>query len=321
MPPRYAYWTILVDDQATAFRAGSQEDLMPTFKRLKEKHPSATMMWFQNGKLWPSRIDAQEAMRARGEMGRRGDERQVGFRSRDREFKQDRPAWKPKGFDAEGGESRRGSRPAREGGPQARKPSASQKLDWKPKGEFTPAPKRAERPDWKPKSASPQDRKPARPYDREKPDWKPKGSFDRDTRPAWKPKGSFTRDRSPDWKPKASYGSTPAGRREWTPRDDKPRSKNVTEKLEWKPKSRSAGPASEDGPHARKPASAPEKRKWVPKEEYKKSLGIEAKRDGKWRPGGEHRDPRQKYKDAKKAKWTKFKKTIRSKWETKKKKG
>ena len=73
MPPRYAYWTILVDDQPTAFRAGAKEDLLPTFNRLKEKHASATMMWFQNGKLWPSRLDAQEAMRARGEMGRRGD--------------------------------------------------------------------------------------------------------------------------------------------------------------------------------------------------------------------------------------------------------
>src|SRR6478609_8662087 len=58
MPPRYAYWTILVDDQPTAFRAGSQEDLMPTFKRLKDKQPTAKMMWFQNGKLWPSRSDA-----------------------------------------------------------------------------------------------------------------------------------------------------------------------------------------------------------------------------------------------------------------------
>ncbi|MEO7157605.1 MAG: hypothetical protein ABI039_08595, partial [Vicinamibacterales bacterium] len=76
MPPRYAYWTILVDDQPTAFRAGSQEDLMPTFKRLKDKQPTAKMMWFQNGKLWDSRIDAQEAMRARGELGRRGDSRQ-----------------------------------------------------------------------------------------------------------------------------------------------------------------------------------------------------------------------------------------------------
>jgi hypothetical protein len=58
----------------------------------------------------------------------------------------------------------------------------------------------------------------------------------------------------------------------------------------------------------------------VPKAEYKKSLGIEAKRDDKWRPGGEHRDPKQKYKDAKKAKWTKFKKTIRTRWESKTKK-
>src|SRR5215212_8359237 len=76
MPPRYAYWTILVDDQPTAFRSGAKEDLLPTFNRLKEKHASAVMMWFQNGKLWNSRLDAQEMMRARGEMGRRGDARQ-----------------------------------------------------------------------------------------------------------------------------------------------------------------------------------------------------------------------------------------------------
>ncbi|MEY4095968.1 MAG: hypothetical protein RLZZ53_3167, partial [Acidobacteriota bacterium] len=35
MPPRYAYWTIIVDDQPTAFRASAQEDLMPTLKRLQ----------------------------------------------------------------------------------------------------------------------------------------------------------------------------------------------------------------------------------------------------------------------------------------------
>ena len=38
MPPRYAYWTILVDEQPTAFRAGDREDLQPTFKRLQAKH-------------------------------------------------------------------------------------------------------------------------------------------------------------------------------------------------------------------------------------------------------------------------------------------
>ena len=342
MPPRYAYWTILVDDQATAFRSGSQEDLMPTFKRLKEKHPSATMMWFQNGKLWPSRIDAQEAMRARGEMGRRGDERQGGFRSRNSEVKTDRPAWKPKGdrnaganFSSPAGG--RSEKPEWRPKSQAPSPKSAEKLDWKPKGEFTPAPKRSERPDWKPKTSFDRERKPEwspkpaspqarRPSRSEKPDWKPKGSFDRDHKPAWKPKGSFDRDRKPDWKPKGSYGSKPAGRREWTPRDEKPRSRSVGanfsspgserkprgEKLDWKPRTESG---------TRNPApETPAKRKWVPKEEYKKSMGIEAKRDGKWRPGGEHRDPRQKYKDAKKAKWTKFKKTIKTKWESKKKK-
>ena len=156
MPPRYAYWTILVDDQPTAFRAGAREDLLPTFNRLKEKHASATMMWFQNGKLWPSRLDAQEAMRARGEMGRRGDAQQGG-RFRDRSSSpqarkpasprsSERPEWSPKPSSPQYRKS---------ASPQARKPSDSDKLEWKPKGTFTPAPKRAEqsdRPERKPKS-------------------------------------------------------------------------------------------------------------------------------------------------------------------------
>src|SRR5688572_24203071 len=159
MPPRYAYWTIIVDDQPTAFRAGAQEELMPTFKRLKEKHPSATMMWFQNGKLWPSRIDAQEAMHARGEMGRRGDSRQAGgFRDRKRNAgasfgspnrgdRKDAPAWKPKGsFDRERKPEWRPApqKPDAEGGAPRRSTKREGALDWKPKGEFTPAPKRAE---------------------------------------------------------------------------------------------------------------------------------------------------------------------------------
>jgi hypothetical protein len=200
MPPRYAYWTILVDDQPTAFRAGSMEDLMPTFKRLKEKHPSAKMMWFQNAKLWNSRIDAQEAMRARGEMGRRSDFRQGGG-SRDR--------------------NTFGSRPPRTDA-------------------FKPSKPGTERPVWTPKQT-----------DAPKLEWQPK-----------------------------------------PPSSDEPR----PEKLDWKPRSenKEAEPPSERRP-ARKPQA----------------------RDKNWRPGGEHRDPRQKYKDAKKAKWQRFKKQVRSRWETK----
>jgi len=316
MPPRYAYWTILVDDQPTAFRAGAKEDLLPTFNRLKEKHASATMMWFQNGKLWPSRLDAQEAMRTRGEMGRRGDERQAGrggFRKThnpgarfsappgERKDRSERPDWTPK--------------PA---SPEARKPSGSDKLDWKPKGAFTPAPKRSERPErseWKPKSSFDHDRKPEwKPkgaFDRDrKTEWKPKGSFDRGPKTEWKPKGSFDRDRKPDWKPKGSFDRD--RKSEWKPKTSRPQAPGTSsrapsgERLEWKPKGEGAARSASAEPQ-------PAKRKWIPKEEYKKSKGIETPRDSKWRPGGAHRDPRQKYKDAKKAKWSRFKQNIRQK--------
>jgi hypothetical protein len=44
----------------------------------------------------------------------------------------------------------------------------------------------------------------------------------------------------------------------------------------------------------------------------------EGPRPGKdWRPGGEHRDPRQKFKDAKKAKWDRYKQNLRSRWDEK----
>ena len=308
MPPRYAYWTIIVDNQPTAFRSGSQEELLPTFRRLKAKNDTAVMLWFQNGKLWPSRIDAQEAMRARGEMGRRGDERQAGFRDRER-----RPP-RPRGDRDDG--------PA----PAPRSRSAGEKLDWKPKGEFVPAPKRSERPDWKPTT---DDRSP-RTSRFEKPEWKPKGSFDRErkphaptskpfrrpgykpsgddlrsAKPEWKPKGSFDRERASDWKSKSSKSVKP----EW-----RPRSSAGATRSDWKPRAdRAERPKWTPKPSASDPKPAdPERRKWVPKEEYKKSMGIEARRDKNWRPGGEHKDPRQKYKDAKKAKWSRFKQNIRA---------
>jgi hypothetical protein len=284
MPPRYAYWTILVDNQPTAFRAGAQEDLMPTFKRLKEKHPSAVMMWFQNGKLWNSRLDAQEAMRARGEMGRRGDERQSGFRDRDRRPPA-APSRRPERPRTDGGDRREWApKPTSRRAPRAPQP---EKLDWKPKGAFTPASKRSERPEWNHKPARSQPRGP------ERPEWKAK--------PAQSHRPSTTA--KPEWKPRDKHArvdsnstANPAGRAP----------------LDWKPKAKhTVDHGSENGPA---------KRKWIPKEEYKKSKGIEVARDSKWRPGGAHRDPRQKYKDAKKAKWTGFKKAIRTKWESKQRK-
>jgi hypothetical protein len=60
MPPRYSYWTIIAGGLPTAFRAAEQTDLLPTFKRLQEKHPDAEMKWFARGKLWESPAAARE---------------------------------------------------------------------------------------------------------------------------------------------------------------------------------------------------------------------------------------------------------------------
>ena len=227
---------------------------MPTFKRLQQKHASAKMMWWQNGKLWASRIDAQEAMRARGEIGRSRDVRQPALSER-------RPTASAGRRESKGG--RYSDRPPRASERREERNSAG-KLDWKPKGEHGGAPREP-----------------------------------RTKKPEWKPKGSFKPERStkPDWKPKP-FGAPPAAR-------------SGSGKLDWKPKGEGATRSRIPDP------GSPEKRKWVPKAEYKKSLGIEAKKDKNWRPGGEHKDPRQKYKDAKKAKWGRFKQTVRTRWESK----
>ena len=76
MPPRYAYWTIIAGGLPTAFRAAAREELLPTFQRIKEKHPDAQMKYFARGKLWES----PEAARS--------GEKRTGTRSRD---------WRPGG--------------------------------------------------------------------------------------------------------------------------------------------------------------------------------------------------------------------------------
>jgi len=59
MPPRYVYWTILAGGLPTAFRAGTQEELLPTFKRIHDKHPDAVMKYFARGQLWDSPEEAR----------------------------------------------------------------------------------------------------------------------------------------------------------------------------------------------------------------------------------------------------------------------
>ena len=72
MPPRYAYWTIIAGGLPTAFRAADRDELLPTFNRIREKHPDAVMKWFARGKLWDSPEAARVRRPARREDGRRG---------------------------------------------------------------------------------------------------------------------------------------------------------------------------------------------------------------------------------------------------------
>lgn len=207
MPPRFVYWTIIIDNQPTAFRSAEVEELIPTFNRLKTKQPNAVLKWFQHGQLWDSRLEAQEGMQRR-----RNEKR----------------------------------------GPKASsaRPSTG-KLEWRPKDGAR----------WK--------RKP------ENLAWKPR-SEERATKP---------KRENLAWKPRAE-GLAP-----------KP-------KLDWKPRnapgtSRPEKPERRERPERERPARRPE------------TIASPDQRDSKWRPGGDHRDPRQKYKDAKKAKWTRFKEAIR----------
>jgi hypothetical protein len=60
MPPRHHYWTIILEGKPTAFRAHTQDELVPTLRQLQVRHPDAVMKWFARGRLW----DSQEQERA-----------------------------------------------------------------------------------------------------------------------------------------------------------------------------------------------------------------------------------------------------------------
>src|SRR5436309_2614254 len=53
MPPRYAFWTILIDGKPTAFRAREREELVPTFQQLRRTNKDVVFKWFaRRGRPW-----------------------------------------------------------------------------------------------------------------------------------------------------------------------------------------------------------------------------------------------------------------------------
>src|SRR5512143_1413048 len=73
MPPRYAYWTILIDGKATAFRAKEREELLPTLNQLRRKNDDVTLRYFARGKLWDSPEQALWANRNAQGLGEKRD--------------------------------------------------------------------------------------------------------------------------------------------------------------------------------------------------------------------------------------------------------
>jgi len=71
MPPRHHYWTIILEGKPTAFRAHTQDELLPTLRQLQARHPDAVMKWFARGRLWETedeeRADAIAKRRPRAQ--------------------------------------------------------------------------------------------------------------------------------------------------------------------------------------------------------------------------------------------------------------
>jgi hypothetical protein len=59
---RFLYWTIVIGNTPTAFRAREASELAPTLTQLRRTQPEAALRWFQRGRLWTSPDEAREAL-------------------------------------------------------------------------------------------------------------------------------------------------------------------------------------------------------------------------------------------------------------------
>lgn len=273
MPPRHTYWTIILEGKPTAFRAHTQEELLPTLRQLQSRHPDAVLMWFARGRLWKSEEESRAALvRKRPVEERRG------------------PAWRPGGshedprarFKIPRDEKRRRFRERlfREDTPEDREVPVRDRDDRPPRPEG-PRPTPAARPGSRERPPRRDGDKPWRkPQDRtgpgqgsgppsgRKPGWKPNrpsgtssSGGDRDR--GWKPnrphgQGSGSGDRG--WKPSRPQGErTGTGDRGWKP--NRPKGEGTgTGDRGWKPNRppREGGGGGDRGWKPNRPPSRPE---------------------------------------------------------------
>jgi hypothetical protein len=113
VPPRYAFWTILIDQTPTAFRAREQEELLPTLAQLRRTNKDVVLRWFSQGRLWDS-PEQEKEVRTRPAVvpERRNREWRPGGAHKDprARFQKKRGAGRP---DRAGGPRKRGGPPKR----------------------------------------------------------------------------------------------------------------------------------------------------------------------------------------------------------------
>jgi hypothetical protein len=256
---RGAFWTIIVDDQPTAFRAPVREDLLPTLAQLHRQHPTAVIKWFQRGRLWETPGDAMDASKPPRRPGawRPGGEHKD---PRDqykvpRDVK--RARWASQAADGRGpwmkgdkpfNAERRTAAPT---GTGHREPDAG----GRPPRADRPT---GDRPAWKPREDRPANAERRPPNAEGRPAWKPRGEGapNAEGRPAWKPKSDRPTGDRPAWKPKgdgpfAARGEKPA----WKPKGDRP----TGDRPAWKPREDRAATAD------RRPPSGEGRPAWKPK--------------------------------------------------------
>jgi len=65
VPPRFAYWTILIDNAPTAFRAREAEELLPTVAQLRRTNANVILKWFARGRLWDTQQQERDDFQRR----------------------------------------------------------------------------------------------------------------------------------------------------------------------------------------------------------------------------------------------------------------
>ena len=156
MPPRYAYWTILIDNTPTAFRAKEQSELLPTVHQLRRTNKDVVMKWFANGRVWDSPEAAREARHARTEGERRGKDWRPGGQHKDPRARFSKPKKDRPSVDRpERPTSDRQARPARPPSDRERKPWQTKPMSGRPDTSAKP---------WQKPPVKPWDKGPRKPW-------------------------------------------------------------------------------------------------------------------------------------------------------------